>query len=95
MTKEKGIHELYAGDSQLADEVVWGRKTDSLSRRGFLGGSGLAVMSAVLGACSGFRDRFRQLGGTFTKVFPRCDLPFLGLCYRCGLQRSFDGNGLA
>lgn len=50
MTKEKGIHELYAGNSRLADEVVWGRKTDSLSRRGFLGGSGLAVMSAVLGA---------------------------------------------
>lgn len=48
--KPKGIHELYAEDSRLADEIVWGRKSDAVSRRGFLSGAGLAAMSAVLGA---------------------------------------------
>ncbi len=48
--KKKGIHELYAANPQLADKMIWGRKIESSSRRGFLKGSGLAAMSAVLGA---------------------------------------------
>lgn len=50
MTTEKGLHELYAENPEQADELVWGRKTEQVSRRGFLRGSGLAAMSAVLGA---------------------------------------------
>ncbi len=50
MNKKKGLHDLYAGDAELADELVWGRKTDKVSRRGFVKGSGLAAMTAILGA---------------------------------------------
>lgn len=50
MKKEKGLHELYADDPQLADELLWGRKVAGVSRRGFIKGSGLAAMTAVLGA---------------------------------------------
>ncbi len=50
MKKEKGLHELYADDPNLADELVWGRKAGGVSRRGFMKGSGLAAMTAVLGA---------------------------------------------
>jgi DMSO/TMAO reductase YedYZ molybdopterin-dependent catalytic subunit len=50
MKKEKGLHELYAEDPDLADELVWGRKVTRVSRRGFMKGSGLAAMTAVLGA---------------------------------------------
>jgi sulfite oxidase len=47
-TEQKGIRELYADNSQRADWLVFGRKSDPLTRRGFL--SGLGTMSAVLGA---------------------------------------------
>ena len=50
MLKKRGLHELYADDPEKADEAVWGRKTDKLSRRGFVNGAGLAAMTAVLGA---------------------------------------------
>ena len=46
---ERLIDELYADDPERADAVAFGRKTD-VSRRGFLGGSGLAAMSAAVGA---------------------------------------------
>jgi DMSO/TMAO reductase YedYZ molybdopterin-dependent catalytic subunit len=48
--KERGIHELYEADSIEADELVWGRKSDPVTRRGFIKGSGLATMSAAIGA---------------------------------------------
>jgi DMSO/TMAO reductase YedYZ molybdopterin-dependent catalytic subunit len=44
----KGIRELYASDPQRADWLLFGRRSDPLTRRGFL--SGLSAMSAVLGA---------------------------------------------
>jgi len=50
MKKEKGLHELYADDPVHADEQLWGRKVGEVSRRGFMKGSGLAAMTAVLGA---------------------------------------------
>ena len=50
MTNKKGLHELYAENPETADELLWGRKIDQVSRRGFLRGSGLAAMTAVLGA---------------------------------------------
>lgn len=45
---EKGIRELYAADPLTADQLVFGRRSHALNRRGFL--SGLGTMSAVLGA---------------------------------------------
>jgi DMSO/TMAO reductase YedYZ molybdopterin-dependent catalytic subunit len=44
----KGIRELYADDPQRADWLLFGRRADPVTRRGFL--SGLGCMSAVLGA---------------------------------------------
>ena len=50
MSKKKiDIHELYANDPQKADELLWGRKSDPNSRRGFLKKAGLAAMSLAVG----------------------------------------------
>ena len=48
--KEHGIHKLYEADPIAADDLVWGRKSDPVTRRGFIKGSGLAAMSAAVGA---------------------------------------------
>ncbi|NQV85997.1 MAG: sulfite oxidase [Woeseiaceae bacterium] len=48
--KKRGLHELYAENPELADELVWGRRAESVSRRGFMKGGGLAAMAAVIGA---------------------------------------------
>lgn len=45
-----GIHALYRRDPFAADEALWGRSSDPVSRRGFLKGGGLAAMTAALGA---------------------------------------------
>jgi DMSO/TMAO reductase YedYZ molybdopterin-dependent catalytic subunit len=45
---ERSIDELYADDPERADALVFGRRTD-VSRRGFLGGAGLAAMSTAVG----------------------------------------------
>ena len=50
MASRRGLHELYSVDAEHADERLWGRRCDPLTRRGFLHGSGLATMSAVIGA---------------------------------------------
>lgn len=47
---ERGIHELYGADPESADEKIWGRRTDPLTRRGFFGRAGLTAMSAAVGA---------------------------------------------
>ena len=50
MTKiERTAGELYLDDPERADAIVFGRRT-GVSRRGFLGGSGMAAMSAAVGA---------------------------------------------
>jgi DMSO/TMAO reductase YedYZ molybdopterin-dependent catalytic subunit len=48
--KKRGIHELYEANPVAADELVWGRKSDPLSRRGFLKNGGLVAMSTAVGA---------------------------------------------
>ncbi len=48
--KQRGIHELYGDDPVKADELVFGRKSDPVSRRGFLTRGGLVAMSAAVGA---------------------------------------------
>ncbi|MEX1083713.1 MAG: sulfite oxidase [Xanthobacteraceae bacterium] len=50
---ERSIDELYQDDPERADAVVFGRKPD-VSRRGFLGGAGLAGMGAVVGGAIPF-----------------------------------------
>jgi hypothetical protein len=50
MTSRRGIHRLYAEDPTTADRQLWGRTADPVSRRGFLRGSGLALMSAAVGS---------------------------------------------
>jgi len=47
---DRGIHELYSVDPIEADDVVWGRKSDPITRRGFLTKSSLVAMSAAVGA---------------------------------------------
>ena len=47
---QRGIHGLYAQDSKVADELVFGRQVDPVTRRGFLTRSGLVAMSAAVGA---------------------------------------------
>ena len=48
--RKRGIHALYGSDPERADLLVWGRQADPVTRRGFLKGSGLAAMSAAVGA---------------------------------------------
>ena len=56
MKSKRGIHRLYAEDPAKADMQVWGRVVDPVSRRGFLRGSGLAAMSAAVGASIPFAE---------------------------------------
>ena len=48
--KTRGIHELYSTDPVAADEQLWGRRSDPMTRRGFLTKSSLVAMSAAVGA---------------------------------------------
>ena len=48
--KKRGIHELYGEDPASADEQVWGRKPDPITRRGFLTKGSLVAMSTAVGA---------------------------------------------
>jgi DMSO/TMAO reductase YedYZ molybdopterin-dependent catalytic subunit len=50
---ERSIEELYRDDPERADAVVFGRRT-GVDRRGFLGGAGLAAMSAAVGGAIPF-----------------------------------------
>jgi sulfite oxidase len=52
---ECSIEDLYRDDAERADALVFGRKAP-VSRRGFLGGSGLAAMSAAVGGAIPFAD---------------------------------------
>jgi DMSO/TMAO reductase YedYZ molybdopterin-dependent catalytic subunit len=52
---ERSIEELYRDDAERADAVVFGRETGP-SRRGFLGGAGLAAMSAAVGGTIPFAE---------------------------------------
>lgn len=46
--QERSLDELYDNDPERADAVVFGRKADA-TRRGFLGGAGLAALGAAVG----------------------------------------------
>ncbi len=64
--RERGLHELYADDPERADALVFGRRTGA-TRRGFLGGSGLATMTAMIGAPLAFSELLP--GGLVPKAF--------------------------
>ena len=74
MKKKTGIHELYAHDPLAADRLLWGRESDPVSRRGFLRGSGLAAMGAVLGSAIPFADNLP--GGLIPAALAQTDEPF-------------------
>lgn len=48
--RERGIHEIYAADPLEADRSLWDRRSNPVTRRGFLRNGGLLTMSSVLGA---------------------------------------------
>ncbi|WP_332685187.1 sulfite oxidase [Bosea sp. (in: a-proteobacteria)] len=50
---ERSLAELYGDDPERADALAFGRRTDA-SRRGFLGGAGLAAMGAAVGGAIPF-----------------------------------------
>jgi DMSO/TMAO reductase YedYZ molybdopterin-dependent catalytic subunit len=54
--RERAIEELYADDPERADALVFGRRTGA-TRRGFLGGAGLAAMTAAVGGPVVFAQR--------------------------------------
>ncbi len=72
--RKRGIHELYAADPVRADELVWGRKTDPLTRRGFLTRGSLVAMSAALGASIPFAHLMP--GGLIPAALAETDEPF-------------------
>ena len=71
---EVGIHELYNSDREVADARLWGRKTDPVTRRGFLKGSGLAAMSAAIGASIPFAEFMP--GGLIPAALAQADTAF-------------------
>jgi DMSO/TMAO reductase YedYZ molybdopterin-dependent catalytic subunit len=63
---ERSIHELYEDDPERADAVVFGRKTEA-TRRGFLGGAGLAAIGAAVGGTIPFAQNMP--GGLIPAAF--------------------------
>jgi sulfite oxidase len=51
--RERSLEELYRDDPERADALLYNRKTET-SRRGFLGGAGVAAMGAVVGGAIPF-----------------------------------------
>ena len=72
--KQRGIHELYAEDPVRADELVWGRKADPVTRRGFLTRGGLVAMSAAVGASIPFAQLMP--GGLIPAALAQSATPF-------------------
>ena len=74
MKKIMGLHKLYENNSVLADEVLWGRKSDPVTRRGFLRKSGLISMGAALGASIPFANNLPT--GLIPAAFSQTDQLF-------------------
>src|SRR5262245_45698734 len=72
MEIERSIDELYRDDPERADAVVFGRKT-RVNRRGFLGGAGLAAMTAAVGGVIPFADNMP--GGMIPAAFAQGSAP--------------------
>jgi len=72
--KKRGIHELYRDDPVSADDQVWGRTSDPLTRRGFLTKGGLVAMSAAVGASIPFAHLMPS--GLIPAALAQTDTPF-------------------
>ena len=72
--KKRGIHELYSHDAEAADERLWGRKPDPLTRRGFLTKGSLVAMSTAVGASIPFAHLMP--GGLIPAALAQSDQPF-------------------
>ena len=55
--EHRRIRALYAEDASQAEEQLWGRRVDPLTRRGFLNRAGLTALGAALGATIPFADQ--------------------------------------
>lgn len=53
----RGFNEEYAADPIRADKKIWGRISHPVTRRGFIGKSGLAAMAAALGGTVAFSEK--------------------------------------
>ena len=69
---ERSIEELYRDDPERADAVAFGRETGP-SRRGFLGGAGLAAMGAAVGGAIPFAANMP--GGLIPAAFAQSSPP--------------------
>lgn len=72
--KKRGIHDLYEKDPIEADDLVWGRKCDPITRRGFLTKSGLVAMSTAVGAAIPFARLMP--GGLIPAAIAQTNQPF-------------------
>ena len=72
--KKTGIHQFYSINPEQADLKLWGRKTDPLTRRGFLRGTGYAAMSTALGAAIPFAALMP--GGLIPAALAQSEQPF-------------------
>ncbi|NNL62704.1 MAG: sulfite oxidase [Woeseiaceae bacterium] len=72
--KQRGIHELYSTDPVAADAQLWGRRSDPMTRRGFLTRGSLAAMSAAVGASIPFAHLMP--GGLIPAALAQSDEPF-------------------
>ena len=50
MKKIIGIHEFYRQNPIRADEILWGRKSNKMTRRGFVRNCGLTAIASALGS---------------------------------------------
>ena len=73
MKKEIGIHELFKLDPERADYLLWGRRSDPLSRRGFV--KGLAGLTGVIGA--GIVYQHTMPAGLIPAVFANTEEEFV------------------
>ncbi len=73
---ERSIDELYRDDPQRADALAFGRETGA-SRRGFLGGAGLAAMTAAVGGVAQQGMSRRQWDETLTLMNEKHNMPKL------------------
>ena len=72
--KTRGIHELYGQNPVTADDLVWGRQTDPITRRGFLTTSSLIAMSTAVGASIPFAQLMP--GGLIPAAVAQSSQPF-------------------
>ena len=72
--KKRGIHALYEKDPIEADDLVWGRRCDPITRRGFLTKSSLIAMSTAVGASIPFAHLMP--GGLIPAAVSQTNQPF-------------------